>query len=195
MVEDLGDAWTGQRARLSREGATPELVLMDAAGEVQSRFTLDASLVADLVVTDALFGAIDRANGVLDTRQQAFEAQTKGFREWGFDNDTGILSFVLANGQPLRGPGIVVGSWGKDSATWMWSWGNDSAGPKAHAATAPIRDAALDAPGLAALRKRTFPCSLALASHLAVIAASRIGADGVFGGRHPGGVVFIAAMP
>jgi hypothetical protein len=195
MTRDLGDMWAGTHARFTREDETPQLVLFDAADQPQTRFALDPKLVADLVVTDPLFDAIDAAREATLAAQNAFDEQIRGFREWGFDQGTQTLSFVLANGEPLHGVGVVVGSWSSENESWMWGWGNESVTPEARAATAPIRDGAENAPGLAALRTRTFPCRLELAVNLAVIASSRIGGEAVFGGSHSGGALFIAAMP
>lgn len=90
---------------------------------------------------------------------------------------------------------MIVGSWASSDESWMWGWANDSLAPAFRTTTAQVRDAAQNAPGLVALRTASFGCAMPFASHLAIIAASKIGADGIFGGRHGGGAVFIAAMP
>jgi hypothetical protein len=177
--------WSGPRARVARD----EVVLFADDGSEQHKLTLAPSLLAELIVSDALFDAIDRAHAELDDKQRAFDDRIRGFRNWGFDQQSGRMAFELADGTPLEGHGAIVGSWNQADETWMWAWANPSV--SSNIETDSIRDFG----EVAALRTPSFAARLPLASQLAFIAGARLGADGVFGGRHGAGVVFIAAMP
>ena len=61
----LGELWTGTKLRFTREGATPELLLLDDAGAAQTQLAIDASLLLQLgagLVSELPCGALGDAN-------------------------------------------------------------------------------------------------------------------------------------
>jgi hypothetical protein len=195
IAGDLGEAWQGLAARVDRaQDGSASLVLLGAEGAEQSRLTLAADTVDSLVLSDALFDALDASRPTAHALQNAFQQAIQGFRRWDASQDTSELSFVLADGQSWTMRGQALGSWSSESDTWMWAWANQTVEPGFSAESARLRDTASGRRGLAAMTTGKFPARKPFAVELALHAAALLGAQGVFPGPFGQGLLFIAAM-
>jgi hypothetical protein len=185
--------WRGPKVRLERAAdGSARVLLLDADDAEHSRIDVTADAVLSFTWTDPLLDAMDDARERIGEAQSAFEATIAGFQRWDYDQDCAELSFTLANGEVRTRPAQLVGSWSKGEKTWLWAWDNPSILPQCWERVAPVRDASRTQPGLGALVRSPIACSQAAAVRLGAVASARIGAKGIFGGTHPGGVVIVA---
>jgi hypothetical protein len=150
--------------------------------------------VDSLVLSDALFDALDTTRQVIYAAQSTFLKTIQGYRQWDASQDTRELSFVLADGRKWVVRGQAIGSWSGQDQTWMWAWANDSIHPTFSAESARVRDLAKQERGLMAMTTGKFSAVQPLATELALHAAAVMGAEGVFPGPAGKTLVFIAAM-
>jgi hypothetical protein len=196
IASNLGDAWRGLAARMDRsEDGGALLVLVGPDGAEQSRIALVPDAVDSLLLSDALFDALDATRPRAHAAQVAFEEAIRGFQRWDLVQDRAELSFVLADGRTWAMNGQLIGSWSKDSESWMWGWQNESVHPACGALARSVREGARDRKGLAALTTGSFSAKKPFAVELALHASALIGARGVFLGDFGAGIAFIAAMP
>jgi hypothetical protein len=195
IAGDLGDAWKGAIARMDRaEDGSAALVLLAPDGAEQSRLILAPDTVDSLILSDALFDALDATRQAAYAAQNAFQQTIQGFRQWDAAQDSGELSFVLADGRTWKLRGQAIGSWSGPDETWMWAWANDSIHGAFSAESARVRDLAKQERGLAAMTTGKFSALQPLATELALHTAALLGAQGVFPGPAGKTLVFIAAM-
>jgi len=64
-----------------------------------------------------------------EEKQRAFEKQWRfdSIREWGFDQDNGILSLSLEDGSYVEASAQIIGSYSSKDDTWEWAWNNPCA--------------------------------------------------------------------
>lgn len=191
-LEDIWSGTTGRMERLADGGAS--LLLFGEGGEEQSRLTLTPDLVASFTLSDELFDALDRSRPEAQKRQEAFEQQIAGFKQWNLDQSKAELSFVLADGRTWVMPAQIVGSWSREEESWLWGWANESVDAKCRVAVANVRDGARPHRGLAALTNGSFGALQPLAVELAMFASVQMNARGVFPGDYGAGIAFVAAM-
>jgi len=174
--------WRGPTARVDRAtNGSAQVTLLGAGGAESSRLEVTREAVLSLTWTDPLLDAMADAQIRLEGQQTAFDATIQGFRQWGYDQDTGTLTFTLAGGEPWAGRAEIVGSWAPDEETWLWGWANRSIQAHCCKLVAGVRDATRGEPGLGALAQASVPCTQAAAVQLAFLASARLGARGVFG--------------
>jgi hypothetical protein len=183
--------WRGPTLRVDRANdASVRLTLIDAEGAEHSRLDVQRDAVLSLTWTDPLLDAMEDAQARLGDAQAAFDTTIQGFRQWGYDQDTGELTFTLAGGEPWAGHAEIVGSWAPEQGTWRWAWANRSVQAKCCQLVAGVRDASRSEPGLGALAQASIPCTQRAALHLALLAGARLGARGLFGIGEP--LIFFA---
>jgi hypothetical protein len=183
--------WRGPTLRVDRANdASVRLTLIDAEGAEHSRLDVQRDAVLSLTWTDPLLDAMEDAQARLGDAQAAFDTTIQGFRQWGYDQDTGELTFTLAGGEPWAGHAEIVGSWAPEQGTWRWAWATRSVQAKSCQLVAGVRDASRSEPGLGALAQASIPCTQRAALHLALLAGARLGARGLFGIGEP--LIFFA---
>ena len=64
---------------------------------------------------------LDRFGAIAFDRQHDLLEYVQG-ESWGFDMDSGVLSF----GQKLKAPAQLIGSYSYTQASWLWGWGNSA---------------------------------------------------------------------
>jgi hypothetical protein len=95
-----------------------------------------------------------------------------------FPQETGELSFVLADGRRWAMRGQAIGSWSGPDETWMWAWANDSIHGAFSVESARVRDLAKQERGLPAMTTGKFSALQPLGTELALHAAALMGAQG-----------------
>lgn len=210
LDEALGDllramgARTGERSvaalRVERENVTARgasqvrVALLDAEEQEIFAIELPPRALRQLIFTDALFELTHELGPRIASAQQAFVRDIEGHDDWAFDQATRTLS--LARGAlPWRTyDASLLGTWARESETFLWAWANREVAPSSVDEVAKVRDALAVDPGLGAFRRSTIPCEKRFAGALAQLAAAQLGALGVFSGDYGAGELFLAVL-
>ncbi len=196
QVTASGKPWSQGQVRVEREGDFAEWKLLKPDGSPLWFSRLTRAELDALLVTDALFDAIEGTERAFHDLQHGLEHRVGATVGFAFDSDTGRLSLKREQGEMLVLPVQVVGQYLPESFTWAWSWGDAEANPASSDRVKKVCAPDFQPAGLAALWRAHFHCdegfAWALASHVVV----SIGARGLFRAELPAGqgAVFFAVM-
>jgi hypothetical protein len=194
-ARDAGIPWSAITLVATRE--SPErarLELRDDADATVHAVTLDAPVLAHAMFSEALFDLIETTLPEADRRQESLLADIAGHDEWNYDQSTTTLT--LSKGVlPWRSyRAEIVGTWAEPSETWLWAWANRSLAPSSRRAVETVRDTLRATAGLSAFARPSFPCDERFASLLALVAAARMDARGVYPASYGEGVAYLAVL-
>jgi hypothetical protein len=192
----LKGRWEPGRVLVERPTAEfADWKLLRADGSVAWFTRLERAELQSLLITDALFDALqgtERAFHDLQGQLQHHLGRVTGFA---FDAAHGVLR-VDRPGGPVELQAQLVGSYLPEVFTWMWSWSDELAQPASTDRVRRVCQPDLKPDGLAAFWRPHFHCdegfAWALSAHLAV----SIGARGLFRAQPPDaeGALFFALL-
>lgn len=107
------------------------------------------------LLTPALVSLIAVATVETAAKQEA-AAQRWGIGKsdrWSADLAAGTISFHFGN-RVLTGPVQLLGSYSRESETWLWGWANESVPSAVRTASEAVRELGLSDPNLRALSQR-----------------------------------------
>lgn len=196
FITETGKPWSQGMVKVERHDDFAEWKLLKPDGSIHwfSRLTkieLDA-----LLVTDALFDAIEGTERAFHDLQHRLEHRLGATIGFGFDDETAMLSLKRETGEKLVVPVQVVGQYLPESFTWAWSWADVTANPETFERVRKVCAPDHQPDGLSALWRSSFHCdegfAWALASHVVI----SIGARGLFRAELPDGqgAAFFAVM-
>ncbi len=191
----VGEPGCLREVRVSRDGDLQATVTLLGEGpRLLAEQTLDERALPHRVYTEALFSAALAARS-LDEGQRALSEEAQGHDDWEYDARSARLE--LRKGVlPWRSyRAQVVGTWARESETFLWAWGNEEIPDTAKALARAAREGAAREPGLGALRRPHLPADEPFASALARLAAARAGARAVYPAVYDHGVIYLALMP
>ena len=102
------------------------------------------------------------------------------FPEREFSDDLGHIDFALRGKLMLRAEVVVIGGWGRQSQTWLWSWANDSFDGATRAQAEAVRTFGEGQELVLLSRDDKFVATEDQAFDLALTAAIALGARGVW---------------
>lgn len=196
MVTQGGKPWSQGAVRVERDTDFAEWKLLKPDGSTLWFSRLTVAELDALLVTDALFDAIEGTERAFHDLQHRLEHRLGATVGFAFDSETGQLSLKREQGEKLVLPVQVVGQYLPDTFTWAWSWGDPHANPAVCDKVRKVCAPDFEPAGLAALWRAHFHCdegfAWALASHVVI----SIGARGLFRAELPEGqgAVFFAVM-
>lgn len=196
LLHGEGVDWDGARASLSRPSDAQLVVtLFNQDSKIATSISVPKEFLDALFLSDAFVDALSAAQARLDVAQQATEARVAGYTGWSFSQPKGTVRFEFEAGTPpLEVRAQLLGTWSHEDESWLWAWANTSIEPSCTALVEKALDPDAHAPGFAVFWREKYPCELELAARVALLAADRMGATGVFRGRVGEAWAYLALM-
>jgi len=190
-----GVSWDGSAVDVEKEDLTRALLTFsNADGQVTCTVPLSKPVMRGQVLTDETLGIIVDRSTRFAKMQQSVAALAATLKSWEFEADTQTLVFKLADGDVKRIPAQVLGSYSGDEGTFLWSWANKSYKPADHEKVLALREQSLNWLGAGALWRPGFFSDERFAGLVTMIAASEMGATGVFPPRMGGALRIYYAL-
>jgi hypothetical protein len=190
----LGARGVASEMHVTRDGDHRAAVaLLSEDKRLLAESVLDERHLPHRVYTEALYAAAREASAI-DAGQKRLADEAQGHDDWEYDAKTARLE--LKKGVlPWRSyRAQVVGTWAKESETFLWAWANQELPETSTDLAKRARQSALAEPGLGALRRPHLPADEPFASALARLAAARAGARGVYPAAYDHGVIYLAVV-
>ncbi len=196
LVTESGKSWSHGQVKVERTDDFAEWKLLRPDGSALWFSRLTKAELDALLVTDALFDAIEGTERAFHDLQHGLEHRLGATVGFGFDSNASMLTLKREVGEKLVVPAQVVGQYLPESFTWAWGWSDETANPetteRVRSVCAPDRQPV----GLSALWRAHFHCDEGFAWALASHAVVSIGARGLFRAELPErqGAAFFAVM-
>ncbi len=130
---------------------------------------------------------LDQYGAVAFDRQYDLLEYVQG-ESWGFDMDSGILSF----GQKLKAPTQLIGSFSYTQDSWLWGWGNTASGFPESLTTQSLRMKELgEKNNIEQFVNRSFDTDESQGHIFAMIAAGLFGASAYYPADYGEGYLFM----
>ncbi|MBX5483286.1 MAG: hypothetical protein IRZ16_15805 [Myxococcaceae bacterium] len=196
LLHHEGVDWDGARATLSRPAPDQLVVtLFNRDARPASSISVPREFLDALFLSDTFLAALAEAEPRLEAAQKALEARLSGYTGWSYSQPERRVTFQFGDGRPaLTVAAQLLGTWSPDDESWLWAWANSSVEPGCTELVEKAVNPDAHAPGLAALWRERFPCEPGFATKIALLAADRAGAKGVFRGRVGDTVAYLALM-
>lgn len=190
-----GVEWAGTRASLSRSGADQVvLTLSNPDGRPASAVSIPREFLDALFVSDAFLSAIAEVDERLVAMQRATAERLSTMTNWKYGQPERKATFERVGQPPLEIAAQIIGTWSSDEEAWLWGWANTSIEPGCTDLIEKAIDPDARAPGFAALWREKYPCEEAFAAKVALFAAFKAGATGVYRGRIGNATAYLALM-
>lgn len=188
-------AWTASALKMVREGTDrAALELLDEHGTAVHSIALEPEVLALGLFSEALMELVLETLPEADRRQEALLNDIAGHDEWNYDAAARKLD--LAKGvlpwRSLRAE--IVGTYAEASETWLWGWANRSLNSASTTAVRALLESLRTRAGLSAFARPSLPCDERFASLLALLAAVKMDAKGVYPASYGEGVVYLAVF-
>lgn len=195
LLHHQGVDWEGERATLSRPSAEQRVLsLFNNDGRPVFSVSVPGEYVNALFLSDALLDALAEAQARIDRRQEQFNARIAGFTRWHVSQPDQKVTFEFDDKPKLELSAQILGTWAPEDESWLWGWANTSVDQRC----TRLVEAALRpderAPGMAVFWREKFPCEPEFAAKVALLAADRLGATGVFHGTVGGASAYVAII-
>ncbi|MFO0597763.1 MAG: hypothetical protein U0228_20845 [Myxococcaceae bacterium] len=187
--------WVPGKVLVERKGGFVDWKFLRADGGVASFTRLESHELDSLLITDALFDALEGTERAFHDLQGQLQQRLGRVRGFGFDAKAGVLKLERDAGA-IELDAEVVGSYLPEVFTWAWGWADEGADPASTVKTRGVCAPDVKPPGLAALWRGHFHCDEGFAWALAGHVAVSIGARGLFRAQPPGaeGALFFAIL-
>ncbi|MFT3707806.1 MAG: hypothetical protein QM817_09110 [Archangium sp.] len=193
----LGDSkWTPGKVTIERPpGGFADWKFLKPDGSVGYFTRLEKHELDSLLITDALFDALEGTDRAFHDLQGQLQQRLGRITGFAFDPDAGVLRLDRQAGlAPYELDAQVVGSYLPDVFTWLWSWGEENAKDASTADVKRVCAPEAKGEGMAAFWRAHFHCDESFAWALAGHVAVSLGARGLFRAQPPGadGALFFA---
>ncbi|MEM6989518.1 MAG: DUF6882 domain-containing protein [Myxococcota bacterium] len=114
-----------------------------------------------------------------NARQQRVQANLRGLVSWRFLPEETAIDFRFDDGDSVKIPAQVLGSYSRSEASWCWSWANRSYDKPDYQRVEQLRDGLFKGVGAGAFWRPAFFCDERFAFLVAQFAAEQMGSVGV----------------
>lgn len=195
LLHHQGVDWQGGRATITRPSADRRVLsLFNDDGRPAFSVNVPGEYVQALFLSDAFLDALAEAEPRIAKRQEELSQRVAGSTRWAFSQPERQLTFEFADRPKLVVPAQFLGTWSPEDESWLWGWANTSVDEKC----TNLVEAALkpdhQEPGMAVFWREKFPCEPDFAARVAMLAADRMGATGVYRGAVGGASAYLALM-
>ncbi len=196
LLHHQGVQWDGHRATLSRPSVDQlVLTLLNADGRPASSVSVPRTALDALFLSDALLEALAHAEPELAAMQASVATRLQGLAGWNYSQPDRRATFEFEDARPkLDLPAQILGTWTSDDESWLWGWANTAIEPGCTDLVEQALRPDDRAPGFAVFWRERYPAEQGFAMKVALLAAQRMGARGVFRGRAGDAVIFLALM-
>lgn len=195
LLHHEGVDWAGTRASLSRKAADQLVVtLFNPDGRPATAISIPREFLDALFLSDAFVSAIAEVDERLVQMQHATSERLSQITNWKYGQPERKVKFDLAGQPPLEIPAQIIGTWSSDDEAWLWGWANTSIDPGCTDLVEKAINPDARTPGFAALWREKYPCEEGFGAKVALFAALKAGATGVYRGRVGNAWAYLALM-
>lgn len=179
-----GVDWAGTRAALNRPAPNQLTVsLPNPDGHLAAGIGVPPEFLDALFISEQLLTALAETEPKLEEMQRRTKERLSDMVKWSYSQPEKSLTFDMVKGPPLKLRAQIIGMWADADESWLWGWANSAIEP---GCTNLIDDALqphLRQTGFAALWREKYPCDEGFGAKIALYAAYRADAKGVYRGR------------
>jgi hypothetical protein len=149
-----------------------------------------------VTMTDEQFDKfLDECYDNLEKKQAKLleEYGISNFDEYWYDQEESILQFKTNNRMELEFNIIFIGSWTKNSNSWMWSWANNSTTDNVKVRSRRIKELQ-EVTGAEIFTCPCFECDEYMAQELVAFAVEHLNAKGMYISPNGNSQLFMAIM-
>lgn len=173
-------AWDGASVRVELDGARGSVFLENSNGDAACAIPLAPDLMRGRIITDETVGImLDRMERFAGM-QRSVAKRAATLTGHVFHTGEQALTFSSSDRPDLRVAAQVLGTYSQVESTFVWAWANPRFNAKDVVAGTQLRDRAFKFAGAGALWRPVFFSDERFAGSLAMLAASEMGATGVF---------------